>query len=302
MSRRSRYVRDPKALPMRLVPRDHAILHSVATLRLARSWHIHALHFEGRTLKVCQVRLQKLWHNGFLDRLFQPLVLIEGRGKPQSATPIYQLGPKGQRVLRDGGRLASRGKPTPSPSYLPHRLLVIDAHVAITCASAQDPSQTPAKWLSEGKVRTRLSRTLAPEHLVVPDAAFTLAKAGYGPSTFLLEVDTGLEPLVRTGEGSDIASKLMRYGEAHRSGRLAKAMGTKAVRVVFLTGPVQRADHILSLVSRLRLPPRLVLVGTLDGVVPGVPPGPTLRPSKVLLPLFQCAACPSWHSLRDPPM
>ncbi len=299
MSRRSRFVRTGDPVPMRLVERDHAILESVAVLRLARAWHLHELHFEGRTLKVCQVRLQKLWSNGYLDRLFQPMVLVDGRAQPHCTTPVYQLTAKGASALRRTGRSVKRPSGTPSPYRLTHDLLVLDARVAITLASARTLGMPVQLWWDETQARAVLRKYAKGHPQVVPDAAFCLESPDASPLAYLLEVDTGSEPLMRKGAGSSIEAKLTGYTALRKASVLSKALGSKAVRVVFLTTSTTRADNILSLISRLSVPSGLFLVGTTSGVVPHVAPGPTLRPSKVLLPVLRCARCPSWHSLAD---
>jgi len=285
---------------MKLVERDLAILASVAALRLARAWHLHELHFDGRTLKVCQVRLQKLWSNGYLDRLFQPMVLVDGRALPRSTTPVYQLTSKGACALRKAGTPVKRPSGTPSPYRLTHDLLVLDAKVAVTLASARTLGTRPLLWWDETQARKILRAHAVPGQLVVPDAAFCLdVPSSASPLAYLLEVDTGSEPLMRSGAGSSINAKLTGYAALHKADVLSKVLETKAVRVVFLTTSATRADNILSLIDTLSVPAGLFLVGTTDGVVPGTPPGPTLRPSKVLLPVWRCARCPSWHSLTD---
>lgn len=172
MSRRSRFVRTGDPVPMRLVERDLAILESVAVLRLARAWHLHELHFEGRTLKVCQVRLQKLWSNGYLNRLFQPLVVVDGRATPRSSTPIYQLTAKGASVLRASGKEGKRSSGTPSAYRLTHDLLVLDAKVSITLASARILGTPPLVWWDEKLARKKLRSHAGNRPLVVPDCAY----------------------------------------------------------------------------------------------------------------------------------
>ena len=297
MSRRSRFVRTGKPIAMKLVERDYAILKSVAVLRLARAWHFHELHFEGRTLKVCQVRLQKLWSNGDLDRLFQPMLLVDGRAQPRCTTPVYQLTAKGSSALRSAGYAVKRPSGTPSPYRLTHDLLVLDARVAITLASARTLGTPPLLWWDETQARAVLRKYAKGHPRVIPDAAFCLESPEASPLAYLLEVDTGSEPLTRKGVGSSIEAKLTGYAALRKTGVLSRALGSKAVRVVFLVTSTTRADNILSLIAQLSVPSGLFLVGTTSGVVPHVPPGPTLRPSKVLLPVLRCARCPSWHSL-----
>src|SRR5689334_14828057 len=100
-----------------LTDRDLEIFRGVHRHRFVRAHHLHPLVFPGRTLRVAQARLEKLWQHGYLDRHFVPYALDGTRRAPsEAATPVYALGPKGLEALsaadpgaeRLGGRMTTR--------------------------------------------------------------------------------------------------------------------------------------------------------------------------------------------------
>src|SRR5690349_8480911 len=98
----SRYVRRPLAAERLVVTaRDRKILARIFEHRFMLAEHIHPVAFHGRTLRVAQARLAKLWQHGLLDRHFIPFALDGTRRAPsEAATPAYALSAKGLDVLR----------------------------------------------------------------------------------------------------------------------------------------------------------------------------------------------------------
>lgn len=303
MSRRSRYIREGPSFPMRLVPRDLEILATVGRLRICSSWHVHALLFPGRSGKVCQLRLQKLWWNGYLDRAFHPLVLVEGRAERGSSCPVYLLARPGEEVLRAAGHEDVRAPHAiPSPLRLRHDLQIVDAQVAVEVATPKMLGGPLLYWLDGAQIGTRMREVFAPQELAIPDAAFALPPVDVqsAPTAWLLEIDRGTEPILRTGPGSALAEKLRRYAAGHASGTLTTAVRFPAHRVLFVVRSPARADRLLAAVRALQLPPGLFWVSTEVCAAPDGPPGTFLRPERIFAPAWQCAGCPRWHALTEP--
>ncbi|MGH7437663.1 MAG: replication-relaxation family protein [Polyangiaceae bacterium] len=93
----SRYRRPARpGARLQLQGRDVEILRAARRHRFVQAEHLHALLFDGRTLRVTQARLRKLWEHRLLDRAFVPFSLDGERQPPSVAsTPTYSLAPRG---------------------------------------------------------------------------------------------------------------------------------------------------------------------------------------------------------------
>lgn len=253
----SRYVR--RTLPREnvvLTVRDREIFGRLLAHRFMRSEHLHPLAFPGRTLRVVQARLAKLWHSGFVDRLFISHVL-DGTRRPPSdaATPVYALGAKGLEVLlsadpdldRPGSRMATQGV---APVTLAHHLIVTDLLASIEAAALAkgipESVATEHEWRLWNAAGNRQGSTSG---LLVPDGAVTFK----GPDR--PEPETWYVEVVRAGVsgGNDtFLAKMHRYLALRAEGRFQRAFGHDRVRGVLIAAPTpERARNLRALAARL---------------------------------------------------
>ena len=107
---RSRFRRSPDALPpLRLTPRDDAILRDVERLGPCLVDHLRRLHFP--SYKTAAERAMKLFHHGYLER--RPLPADSGQ--PAMA---HTLAPKGIERLARKGITARTATPSDEPEAL----------------------------------------------------------------------------------------------------------------------------------------------------------------------------------------
>jgi hypothetical protein len=254
----SRYRRRP--IPgerLFLTVRDLEILGRVHNHRFMQAEHLHPLAFGGRTLRVCQARLAKLWQNGHLDRHFVPYALDGTRRVPsEAATPVYALGSLGLETLEKavagspeelGGGARNREL---SPYRIAHDLIVTDLLASIEAAALAkgipDQIATEHEWWLWKKAADRKVPT---QGLVVPDGAVTFR----GPDR--AEPETWYVEIVRAGVsgGNDtLLAKMRRYLALRSEGRFQRAFGHGRVRGVLIATPTaERARNLRALAASL---------------------------------------------------
>ena len=239
-----------------LTERDLAIFLTVHRHRFIRAHHLHPLHFLGRTLRVAQARLEKLWQHGYLDRHFIPYTLDGTRRPPaDAATPAYALASSGGLTLgkvgapdvSPGDAAAARGE---SPWTLAHHLVVTDllASLEAACLARGTPEHVETAhewrlWKAAG------DRKVPTSGLVVPDGAVTFR----GPDRPLGE--TWYLEVVRadvSGGNDAFLDKMRRYLALRAEGRFLRAFGHARVRGVLVATPTEeRARNLRALCARL---------------------------------------------------
>lgn len=252
---------DARREPSRLTRRDLDLLEAVEAHRFARSDHLHELLFADASVRVVQRRLRRLFDLGFLERCFLPLVVRRSRPLPPRATqPVYAVTRRGVELLAEHGRLAAVPdlvQPRGGLRTLEHHLVVTDFAVALRRACEGRGDLALDRTEHEHRLWPRLAE--APAHLkrhgvAVPDAAFTLARAGARPLTFYLEV-------VRAGaKGGNrgLAAKMDLYAKLNHAGVLRDVYGHETVRaILFATTSEIRAEGFRSIAERLRHGKRL---------------------------------------------
>ncbi|MGA8612760.1 MAG: replication-relaxation family protein [Xanthobacteraceae bacterium] len=209
---RFRRASEPPAL--RLTDDDVTIIRQLARYRFLRSTHIAALI--GRSLDRTNDRLAKLFHAGYLDR---PRAQLDYYPTSGSAPIAYALADRGARLLveRYGVAFAnlewSRKNREAGRPFIEHQLEVTDFCLALQLATGgrtdlrvihadeliaafpepltagRNPFSMKVKMAQRGVVR---------ERAIVPDLAFGLAFPNGSHRHFMVEIDLGTMPIIRS--------------------------------------------------------------------------------------------------------
>lgn len=252
---------------LRLQPRDLAILAAADKHRFLRSDHVWRLLFPDVSLRVAQVRLQKLHRHGYLKRLYVPFVRDGEHAPPlHRGQPIYRLTWRGVRLLSErADHVAPSTKEPASASVmtLEHHLIVTDVLVALATACRSGTELELSDLRHEGVFLAQLRacrKSARIANAIVPDGGFQLRHTLTGTTeTFYLEV---VRADVRGGNGH-LIHKLRRYVELHRAGFFRAAYGTTDLRaVLFVTTSERRAKNLAQVASRLTHGQRLFWFGS----------------------------------------
>ena len=266
-SRAKRFARRANPPPFQLTERDLAILAHVARHRFVSSEHLAAL--DGGSEQNLLRGLRVLFDHEYLDRPYAQLSHLPVKGpRPM----VYGLGRRGAQALRkhrhalnEGTDWTERNKRA-GAKFIEHTLAVADFMVGleIACRSRTDVSLLrEAAIIAEAPERTRASRE--PLRLIVPgldnkigiasviaDGLFGLAFPDGTAAYFLLEIDRGSMPVVRSRfDQTSFKRKLKIYWEAWKAGRHVAHFGVKQIRVVTVTENRARLDHMIDAVSEV---------------------------------------------------
>jgi hypothetical protein len=89
---------------------------------------------------------------------------------------------------------------------------------------------------------------------VVPDHVFALRHVDGRTRNYLVEIDRGTMPILRSSlRQSSVMRKLLAYDALRRGDLLLRDLGWRNFRVLILTGTRARADNILSAIARSSL-------------------------------------------------
>lgn len=287
---------------LRLQARDIALLQAVYNHRFARSDHVHQLIAPQVSWRIVQTRLQKLFAQGYLRRLYLPVVLDGEHAPPvHSRQPIYQLTRRGAHLLADGSdkkvsaELRHWRAERVSPLTLLHHLVITDFLVALAQACRERADVELVNGEHEGVLWARL-REYRKQHrmvpAVVPDGAFTLRyPATNEVLTFYLEV-------VRAdvkGGNRRLLDKLKRYVGLHRQGFFRTVYGHERLRaVLFATTSEARAKNFVRLAEKLTHGRRLFWFGNYQEKSTDGRPSNIFKPERVLKSLWHTADGASW--------
>jgi hypothetical protein len=215
--------------PLRIQPRDVALLQDLASYRYLNTEQILALHPGG--LRNTQKRLRYLYHLGYLDR------------PPEQATAklptyhiIYGLGEKAAELI--GGaeeravktRLAAKEV---SPN-IPHALMISQFRIVLSLALAR--TGKILRW-SQGYELRDLLKIKGQAPSLVPDAFFVL-ETQEGQWFFFLEADRSTMPSHR------VLEKLKTYWEWYRNKTYEKIFDMPYFRVLTITENNGRRDNL----------------------------------------------------------
>lgn len=247
-NRLPRYERAKKPPPMRLQSRDMEMLMAVGCeYRYLTSRQVHLLFFGG-SMSQTRLRLTKLYHNGYLDRVHRPTA----KG---SAEAVYCLAKRGADTLAakldiDRAKLYWQGKKKAlSQGSLEHALRVNDFRVAIRAACERTgAAEIAGEWIDERllrdlKQKVRIPLPSDPDSYVdcplVADGFFGLGFGNGSCQFFMLEIDLGTE------SNSRFALKVRGYREYLGSGKYSEVFGRESFKALVVTTSPQRAENLM---------------------------------------------------------
>ncbi len=242
------------------------MLASVYRHRFLTAAHVRTLHFPNVSLRVAQVRLQRLWAARYLDRLYLVPETPDVRDR-FAGQPLYSLALAGARQVA-----ATRGIPLAQIPHnrtqnhhgfarLRHNLVFTDLAVAFEALAARD-SAWRVVVTREDVLRRALPHWKGRPSAIVPDGAITLTHPMLPkPQTLLVEV---VRASARAGNLS-VRRKLYRYRDALRSGFFREVHGFEWIRtVLFLTPSVARAKNLAALARDIPGGERLLRFGAYE--------------------------------------
>jgi DNA-binding Lrp family transcriptional regulator len=269
--RRPRFRRASQPPAFRLTEDDVAIVRHLARHRFLRSTHIAAL--VGRSLDRTNDRLSRLFHAGYIDR---PRAQLDYYPTAGSAPIAYALADRGARLLiqRDGVDFAnvewSRKNRAAGRPYIEHQLEIMDFYVALQCAThdranvhlihsddivagfpdqtlrARNPFALPVKLSEKGVIR---------EIGIVPDLVFGLHFADSTRHCFMVEIDRGTMPVVRSDcLQTSFERKMRGYLTAHAAELHERHFGWKTFRVLIVTTDRARMQSMTAALQQLHVP------------------------------------------------
>jgi len=212
--RRPRFRRASEPPAFRLTDDDVVIVRHLARHRFLRSTHIAAL--VGRSLDRTNDRLSKLFHAGYIDR---PRAQLDYYPTAGSSPIAYALADRGARLLiqRDGIEFAnvewSRKNRNAGRPFIEHQLEIVEFLVALQLATAARPDVQfihPNDIIAGFPEHTRSARNPLSLHVslahhgamheigLVPDLVFGLQFPDGSRRCFMVEIDRGTMPVVRS--------------------------------------------------------------------------------------------------------
>jgi hypothetical protein len=265
-SRAKRFERRQAPAPFQLTERDLKILSQVARHRFLSSQHLAKLDGgSGQNLLRC---LRILFDHQYLDRPYSQLAHVPVSGpRPM----VYGLGRRGAQALRDhsvhvdASDWTERNKRA-GAKFIEHTLAIADFMVELEIACRECGV---IKLLHEREILAnapeRTQKAREPLRLVVPgvgnkigvssviaDGLFGLAFPDDTAAYFLLEVDRGTMPVVRSNfDRTSYRRKLLVYWEAWKKKLHIEQFGVSQIRVVTITDSAKRVDNMLSVVAEI---------------------------------------------------
>lgn len=268
-----RFHRSETPAPFQLTDRDLRLLAHVARHRFLSSAHLCAL--DGGSPQNVLRCLRVLFDHEYLDRPSAQKVSLSEQG-PRPF--VYGLGKKGARALRERGHRIddaldwTEKNKRAGAIFIEHTLEVADfmTGLELACRARGDvglmrehevlalaPKETrtarePLRWKVDKPMMGR-RETFS----VVPDGLFGLLFPDETAAYFVLEVDRGTIPLIRTDVAGtpawrkSITYKLATYWEGWKAGQHEKQFGVKQVRVAMVTSSAERVCNMLSVVGEI---------------------------------------------------
>lgn len=229
-----RFKRAEERPPLKIQPRDIEILRLVYEYRFLTTSQIMLL--VPGSARIILLRLQKLFHNGYLDRLITDL----------HKENIYGLGNKGADLLTEHSGL-DRGKinwtwknrKNRKPNRN-HTLMVANFRIALALALKAAPAKMHL-WVPEGEaLRDAVMVDQGQKKIripVAPDAFFSLTD-GQSYLNFFLEADQS------TMTNDRFLTKLKGYWHFYKQGKHRQKLGIDSFRVLTITKSALRAQNL----------------------------------------------------------
>jgi len=280
---------------LKIQPRDIQIVKLVYDHRFLSSDQIRAL--SDGSEQVISRRLQKLFHNGFLDRPPQQFSFTAG-----SNTMVYGLGDKGADILStefgiDRGKITWRTKNYEAKTrYLNHTLMISNFRVCFTLAFKETQKAKLLFWnqnkLGDLKDHVFIKDDKKKEPIkapVEPDSYFAILHPNGKKSYFFLEADQS------TMDNRRFFRKIKAYWHYWKQGGHTKKYDIKGFRVLTLTKSTQRADNLRK-ASRLADDRQ---VGSVMFWFTSEKHYKLEQPESVLRSIWQTPVDETWHSILE---
>lgn len=221
------------SLPFRLQERDIAIIKMVYDHRFLTTDRIQTL-IPGSDRGISN-RLQKLFHNGYLDR---PKANIYEKF-------VYGLGNKGAAFLAKHyeiprGKIdwTAKNKDVKDDYFIKHALMVADFRIILNLALAKKTDAKIQQWFNTGQIKEGIQ--IEGEVYTFPfnpDAMIILERGGYY-KIFFLEADRGTKDLDRFLE------QMKKYWKYQRRAKRGEIKGLTAFRVLVTTEGEVRKNNL----------------------------------------------------------
>jgi hypothetical protein len=251
----------------RLTERDRDIVLAVYQYRVLTTNQIETLFFrpkEGTPKSLynsrCRLRLQALYHAGYLRRDEQPQKMTEGR-KPL----LYSLDMEGAKLVSQIydvplADLEWRPKAAPvSPFTLEHLLATNDVRVLLQTSVGKHGLEI-SRWIDDHTLRQKGTTDYvilkskggtAQRVSLVPDGYFILENQEVRHHQFL-EIDMGTMTGMYAKYGRrDWARKVAAYLEYYRSGKYLERYHTKSMRVLTVTTSDRRLANLKGVTEKV---------------------------------------------------
>lgn len=232
--RRKKFVRSDARDPLKLQPRDIALLRDVAEYRFLNTEQLVSLH-EGSDRGIGN-RLSLLFQHGYLDR-----PKVQKAANLATAHVVYSLDRKGAEVLakdaqeREGILRRVREVNHTSP-LIAHALMISQFRVCLMLTLKNHSDIKLIRWVQGNDLKVLLRRR-GENPSLVPDAFFILETSEYNYPCFL-EADRGTMTQER------FVSKLRMYWQHNREERFKPSLGITHFRVLTITPNDVRSDNL----------------------------------------------------------
>jgi DNA-binding Lrp family transcriptional regulator len=261
--RRPRFRRASEPPAFRLTNDDIEIVGLLVRHRFLRSNHIAAL--VGRSLDAVNGRLNGLFHHGYIDR---PRAQLDYYPTSGSAPIAYALADRGARLLKRGGitfanlEWSRKNREAVRP-FIEHQLEIMDFYVALQ--TAMRARKDTHLVHGDEMIATLPNRSFAPLTLrvelrdrgavheigVVPDLVFAIRLASGARYNFVVEIDRGTMPILRSDIRQTSFARKMR---AYLAARMHEHdFGWRTFRVLTVTTDVRRMGTMMDALRRLHV-------------------------------------------------
>ena len=225
--------------------RDKELLTRVWEDRMLFTSQISRIFFSGKTS--ANVRLRKLWENGYLDRYFLPTLMFHG-----STEALYLLGRNGldivaitlgmerAEIARGLSHLKRKVRTHSFLLSLDHILAVANFRISLEEAAGNNPDLSLEGWIPERMCEDSYQCWRGGEKIsgkIRPDG-YCQCRYEDKMYSFFIEVDLG------TMSNQAIAHKVQRYLDYSSSGRYERRFGVPFFRALMATTSSQRMANL----------------------------------------------------------
>lgn len=275
LNKRKRASKPPSMI---LQNRDKEIILAIYRYRFLSREQIENLFFN--TTARANRRLNKLYHNGYLNRVF----LSAATGSSQA---VYCLDKKGVQEIAinlgtDISEIKWQSNNRVKSLFLKHTLAINDFHIALELDSRLPSGHELVLWLSENERHDTFSAWSEKNHQWENK---TLNPDGYGQYrfgdkifSFFLEMDMG------TMSNKRLKEKFQRYMEYKNSGAYQERYGLRFFRVLVVTIGVKRLRNLKKIAGQAKADN--IWLSTMEKVK-----------ENILGPIWQRTRSETWHSL-----